>query len=217
MPVVTVERSRRYVVIKLGSVGGELRLKPVKHLFGEPAWISRRLHHQWRHRADDRRFCNPAFAVAGNVVHYFASAGRVADMHRFLKVEMCGQRRQVVSIMIHVMAATGLGGTAMSAPVVGYDAITLVEEEQHLRVPIIRRKRPAMAKHDGLPFAPILVINLRSVFRHDRAHVAPPLVILVNAWPLSAIRANDPFSPWFTCLGNILLRKYCTGHAASLG
>jgi len=36
------------------------------------------------------------------------------------------------------MASTGLGGPAMSAPVVGYDAITLVEEEQHLRIPIVR-------------------------------------------------------------------------------
>jgi two-component system nitrogen regulation sensor histidine kinase NtrY len=35
--------------------------------------------------------------------------------------------------MIHVMAATGLGGAAMAAPVVGDDAITLLEEKQHLR------------------------------------------------------------------------------------
>ena len=39
--------------------------------------------------------------------------------------------------MIHVMSVTGLGGTSMSAPVVGYDAIAVVEEEHHLRVPII--------------------------------------------------------------------------------
>jgi len=28
--------------------------------------------------------------------------------------------------MIHIMAATGLGRTAMSAPVVGYDAIAMI-------------------------------------------------------------------------------------------
>src|SRR3989442_280907 len=72
--------------------------------------------------------------------------------------------------MIHVMAATGLGGTAMSAPVVGYDAIAVLEEEQHLRVPIVGRQWPAVAKHDGLAFAPVLVVDLRAVFRRDRRH-----------------------------------------------
>jgi hypothetical protein len=50
---------------------------------------------------------------------------------------MYGQRRQVIGIMIHVVAISGLRGTAMSAPVVGYDAIAMLQEEQHLRVPIV--------------------------------------------------------------------------------
>ena len=45
----------------------------------------------------------------------------------------------------------------MAAPVVGDHAVALAEEEQHLRVPIIGRQRPAVAKHDGLTFAPVLV------------------------------------------------------------
>ena len=73
--------------------------------------------------------------------------------------------------MIHVMAATGLRGTAMSAPVVGDDAIAVIEEEQHLRVPIIGRQRPAVAEHDGLTLAPVLVIDRRAVFRCNCAHV----------------------------------------------
>jgi hypothetical protein len=35
------------------------------------------------------------------------------------------------------MAVPGLGGAAMAAPVVGNHAEALVEEEQHLRIPII--------------------------------------------------------------------------------
>src|SRR5438876_765341 len=62
--------------------------------------------------------------------------------------------------MIHVMAATGLAGAAMAAPVVGYDAIAVLEEEQHLRVPIIGRQRPAVAEHDRLTFAPVLVVEV---------------------------------------------------------
>src|SRR5438445_2533769 len=97
-------------------------------------------------------------------------------MHRALKVEMCGQRRHVVGVMIHVMAAAGLGGAAMAAPVMGYDAIAVLEEEQHLRVPIIGRQRPAVAEHDGLTFAPVLVEDLNAVFGGDRVHVEPPFM-----------------------------------------
>src|SRR5437867_5639965 len=79
--------------------------------------------------------------------------------------------------MIHVMPAPGLGGAAMSAPVIGYDAIAVLEEEQHLRVPIIGRQRPAVAKHDGLTFAPVLVEDLNAVFGGDRVHVSPPLTL----------------------------------------
>src|SRR6059036_517490 len=97
-------------------------------------------------------------------MHHLAAAGRVPDVHCLLEVEMCGQRRQVVGVMIHVMAAIGLGGAAMAAPVVGYDAIAVLEEEQHLRVPIIGRQRPAVAENDWLAGAPVFEINLGSVF-----------------------------------------------------
>ena len=52
----------------------------------------------------------------------------------------------------------------MSPSVVSYDTIAVIEEEHHLGVPIIGRQRPAVAKDDGLTFAPVLVVNLRSVF-----------------------------------------------------
>src|SRR5437667_9788465 len=72
--------------------------------------------------------------------------------------------------MIHVMAAAGLGGAAMAAPVMGYDAIAVLEEERHLRVPIIGRERPAVAEHDRLTYPPILVVNLSPVFRRNGVH-----------------------------------------------
>src|SRR6185295_822881 len=105
------------------------------------------------------RLGHPALAVTRNVMHHFSAAGRMADMHGVLEVEMRGQRRQVIGIMIHVVAVARLGGTAMSAPVVSDDAIAVLEEEQHLRIPIIGRQRPAVAEYDGLTFAPILEVN----------------------------------------------------------
>src|SRR5438132_7923194 len=76
------------------------------------------------------------------------------------------------------MAAAGLGGAAMAAPVMGYDAIAVLEEEQHLRVPIIGRQRPAVAEHDGLTFAPVLVEDLNAVFGGDRVHIEPPFTVV---------------------------------------
>src|SRR5258705_12845456 len=76
--------------------------------------------------------------------------------------------------MIHVMAAADLGGAAMAAPVVGDDAIAVLEEEQHLRVPVVGRQRPAVAEHDGLTRAPVLVENLNAVFGFHCAHLLPP-------------------------------------------
>ena len=89
------------------------------------------------------------------------------DMNRFFQVEMCGERRKVVGVMIHVVSTVGLGGTAMPPPVVGYDAIAVVEEEHHLRVPVVRAQRPAVTENNGLTRAPIFEVNLRSVFGCD--------------------------------------------------
>src|SRR5580698_8767300 len=94
----------------------------------------------------------------------------MADMHCILQVEMRGQGCQVIGIMVHVMAAAGLARPPMTAPVMRNHAITMAQKEQHLRVPIVRRKRPAMAEHDGLPAAPILVENLGAVLGGDRRH-----------------------------------------------
>ncbi|MNT33001.1 hypothetical protein D3C72_1689100 [compost metagenome] len=55
----------------------------------------------------------------------------------------------------------------MTATVVGDDAVPLGEEEQHLRIPIVRTQRPAVVEHDGLTAAPVFVENLRAIIRGD--------------------------------------------------
>ena len=69
------------------------------------------------------------------------------------------------------MAVARLGGPAVAAAVMGDDAIAVIEEEQHLRVPVIGRQRPTVAEDDGLTFAPVLVEDLNAVFGCNRAHV----------------------------------------------
>ena len=98
----------------------------------------------------------------------------MANVNGVLQVEMRGQRRQVIGIVIHVVAITHLSGPAMAAAVMRYNAIAVLEEEQHLCVPVIGRQRPAVAEHDGLTLSPVLVVDFRAVGGGDRAHPAPP-------------------------------------------
>ena len=64
----------------------------------------------------------------------------MADVDGVLQIEMRRHRRQVVGIVIHVVAVADLTGSAMAAAVMGDDAIAVIEEEQHLRVPVIGRQ-----------------------------------------------------------------------------
>jgi hypothetical protein len=80
------------------------------------------------------------------------------------------QRREIVSVMIHVVAVCDLRRPAMAPAIMGDDAIAVSDEEQHLRVPIIGRHRPAVAEHDGLALPPIFVEDVDAVFGSDRAH-----------------------------------------------
>jgi hypothetical protein len=50
------------------------------------------------------------------------AARRMTDMHGMFQIEMLGQRRQIVGIMIHIVAAAGLSRAAVTAPVMGNDA-----------------------------------------------------------------------------------------------
>src|ERR1700686_2891877 len=82
--------------------------------------------------------------------------------------------------MIHVMAATGLGGTTVPAAIVGYYSKTVFQKEQHLRIPIIGRQRPTVAKYDGRTLTPVLVEDFNAVFGGDRFHVEPLCSVVVR-------------------------------------
>jgi hypothetical protein len=67
------------------------------------------------------------------------------------------------------VAIRGLRRPAVPAPVVCDDPVTVTQEEQQLRVPVVRGKRPSMTEDDGLARAPVLVEDLRSVLCGDGA------------------------------------------------
>src|SRR6266403_378336 len=110
--------------------------------------------------------------MPSQIMRHLAAAGGMTNVHGVLQIKMRGQSRKVVGIVIRVMAVARLGGPAVASSVMGDDAIAVFEEEQHLRVPVVGRQRPTMAKYDGLSFAPIFVVNLRSIFGRDCAHVS---------------------------------------------
>ena len=58
-------------------------------------------------------------------------------MDGVLQIELCGQCGQIVRIVVHVVSVRGLRRTAMPATVVGNDAITVVQKEHQLSVPIV--------------------------------------------------------------------------------
>ena len=55
----------------------------------------------------------------------------------------------------------------MTAAIMGDHTKALAEEEEHLRVPVVRRERPAMAEDDGLSCAPVLIEDLGAVLGGD--------------------------------------------------
>ena len=113
-------------------------------------------------------------------MHHLAAAGGMADVNGVLQVEMRRHRREIVGIMIHVMAVADLAGAPVAAAVMGDDAEAVIGEEDHLGIPVVGRQRPAMAEHDRLTLAPILVEDLDAVLCRDGGHGKDPSVTLLR-------------------------------------
>src|SRR5262245_57064017 len=58
----------------------------------------------------------------------------------------------------------------MTAPVMGHDTVAILRQEEHLGVPHVGVQGPSVRERHDRPFAPVLVVNLGSVFCSDRAH-----------------------------------------------
>src|ERR1035437_3423349 len=83
---------------------------------------------------------------------------------------MVGYDSGVRGVGVHVVAVRGLSRTAVATTVMSNHAISVLEEEHHLRVPVIGTERPAVVEHDRLAIAPILVIKFRTILGCDEGH-----------------------------------------------
>src|SRR2546422_7329020 len=87
---------------------------------------------------------------------------------------MRGERREVISVVIHIMSVAGLARSPVTSSIMGDDAIAIIQEKHHLGIPVIRTQWPAMTENNRLSLSPILVIDLCSVFSRDCRHKTSP-------------------------------------------
>src|SRR6202166_1827797 len=94
----------------------------------------------------------------------------MAHMDGIFQVEMRRKSRQVIGIMVHIVAVGGLTRAAVPTPIMGDHPKAVMQEEQHLVIPVVRTERPTMAENYRLSFTPVLVVNLYTVFSRDGGH-----------------------------------------------
>ena len=133
------------------------------------------LQHGYRVVAHDRRGHGRSTQTGDghDMDHYADDLAAVTahlDLHDAVHIGHSTGGGEVVRIVIHVVTVAGLAGAAVAAAGVGDDPIAVIEEEQHLGVPVVGRQRPAVAEDDRLARAPVLVEDLRAVRGGDRAH-----------------------------------------------
>ncbi|MNY42434.1 hypothetical protein D3C86_1773230 [compost metagenome] len=105
--------------------------------------------------------------MSRHITGHFTAPGGVTDVHGIPDIQVRHQFSDVGGVGVHVVADSGLGGAAMTAAIMGDDAKTLAEEEQHLRIPVVTGQWPAVVEYDRLTAAPVLVENLRAVLDGD--------------------------------------------------
>src|ERR1700722_13311946 len=84
----------------------------------------------------------------------------------------------------------------MPASVMCNNAVTVLTQEQHLSIPRIRGQRPAMREHYRLSGAPVLEIDLCTIFCSSRIHVTFSLIILVRGRSVHSFWMNGKCRCW---------------------
>src|ERR1700733_9291861 len=130
--------------------------------------------------------------MPSNVTRNFAAAGGMANVDCVLQVELFGKSREIISVGVHLVAIPRLRGTTMPSAVMRDNSITTLAKEHHLSVPIVGTERPPMTEYDGLPFAPILVENRRSIFCADRRHIFFSSSFASGGFPRNVGMRNSP-------------------------
>ena len=151
-PVISVERQ--------GQVHEELRpvvegagADAVEYFDWQTARIGIRFEHQRRDRAQQHSLGDPPRAVPADIARYFPAARGMTDKDDVLQIQRFDELGEIVGVGVHVVTVPCLAGTAVAAPVMGYDAVPALAQEDHLRRP--RHRRSAASHGRRPPAAPI--------------------------------------------------------------
>src|SRR6516165_1273265 len=111
----------------------------------------------------------------------------------------------------------------MAATVDADHAIAMLDEEQHLGVPVVGAERPAMMEDDRLALAPVLVEDLCAVVGCDRAHGFDSVCCewkYISRGPIQVGRRSGRLVAKATMVAELAgkrpsTRRGCCAHAAS--
>jgi hypothetical protein len=108
--------------------------------------------------------------VTNDVASDFASTGGVAKVNRLLQVDLFDELCVVIGVGVQIVVLPRLAGATVTAAGLDDATESVRGENEHLRFPSVRRKRPSMAEDCGLSEAPILEIDLHTVLGGDHGH-----------------------------------------------
>ena|ERR1041385_4063076 len=105
----------------------------------------------------------------------------MTDQRDLLQVQRFDYCREIVGISVHVIAGGRLAGSAVATSIVRDAAEAVLCKEEHLPVPHVSVQWPPVRERDGRAAAPILVVDLGSVFRGDGTQLTLSFWCL-NTW-----------------------------------
>src|SRR5687768_12363878 len=172
-PIGTIKRDGK-ISVCLRAVLHEARTYAVEQLDRQAVGIGGGFQHERWHGGDQDGLGYSARSIAADVARDFSASGGVAHQGDLIEIEGFDHCRKIVGIAIHVIAGRSLAGSPVPTTVVRDYAKAVLRQEEHLSIPHVGVQRPAMRERNGRASAPVLVVNLRSIFRGDNTHLTLP-------------------------------------------
>jgi hypothetical protein len=180
---------RAEAAIAAGRFRDEIVPVEVKQRKGTPAAFTTDEHPRGGTTVEKLGSLKPAFKSGGSVTAGNASGINDGASALVVASEKWA-RAHGKQPLVRVVSYASMG---VAPAIMGDDSVTFVQEEDHLRVPVVRAQRPAVMEDDrlGVLGTPILVEDVRAVGRGDEGHVCHPLPVV----PASGVGAGGVAVP----------------------